>query len=55
MSHFVLGLGSSLGRRRRRRAAGLGASRKSCLNSKGKLKPGYKFGKGGRCVRAKKR
>lgn len=52
---FMLGsVAGSLGRRRRRRRhAGLGASRKSCLNSKGKLKPGYRFGKGGRCVRAK--
>lgn len=53
---FMLGsVGSAFGRRRsrRRRRMGLGASSKTCLTAKGKLKKGWRFGRGGRCVRAK--
>lgn len=53
-SPFMFGLGS-LAKRRRRKSSGLAAaSRKACVNAKGKLRKGFKFGKGGRCVRAKK-
>lgn len=52
---FMLGsVAGSLGRRRRRRHAGLGASKKSCTKANGRLKKGWRWGKGGRCVRAKK-
>jgi len=55
-SPFMFGLGSLAKRRRRRKSSGLAAaSRKSCVKANGKLKKGFKFGKGGRCVRAKKR
>lgn len=30
-------------------------SKKSCLTGKGKLKKGYRLGKGGRCIKAKKK
>ena len=56
-SPFMFGLGSLAKRRRRpkKTARGLAAaSRKSCQKADGTLRNGFTFGKGGRCVRAKK-
>lgn len=45
--------------RRKRRSSGLGGSRKECVvksgPKKGKLKKGWRYGKNGRCVRAKRK
>lgn len=41
-------------RRKRGKARRAGVSRKDCLKANGRLRKGYRFGKGGRCIKAKR-
>lgn len=40
---------------RRKRGKGRSPSRKDCLKANGRLRKGYRFGKNGRCIKAKGR
>lgn len=41
---------SGLGRARRRKGG-----KKACMSARGKVKKGWRLGKGGRCIKAKRR